>query len=93
MRTEWVPFCGMVHEGCRRLREPMGSSEEPDAYVRAPAPHDLTIPRFANRGPQDELAGAEKNVGRRELCPDIRTVEDLAAHTAMTVIEDDEGLF
>jgi hypothetical protein len=44
-------------------------SEVADAYLRAPAPFDLTMAGFANLRPEHELTGAEKNIRRRELSP------------------------
>src|SRR5580704_15222422 len=62
-------------------------------YFCAPAPHDLTLARFAAPEFEHEFAGTEKNVGRHELSSCIRHIEDLTSNAAMTVVEDDQSVF
>jgi hypothetical protein len=65
---------------------------EADAYFRALTPHHLTMARIAKLRLEQELAGAEKNVGRHELCPCIWDVEDLTAHATIAGIKDNQRL-
>ena len=47
----------------------------------------------ANLRLKHEFLGTKEDVDGHELRTGIRHVENLATHTAMTVIEDDQGVF
>src|SRR6266404_938618 len=62
-------------------------------HLRLPAPHDGTMTGFATLEFQHEFSGTKRGAGGHQLSSDIRHIDDLAAHAAMSVVEDNESVF